>query len=126
MRNGNGIEAFHDTAAGLRNRPRNPAAASERTVLINRRAVLGSAAMMPLTGAWPRLTRAEDAGTTKADYTLRIANGLVELAPDHIVSTPLYNGQFPGPLLRFKEGERVVVDVYMTPTRLSSCTGTAR
>jgi FtsP/CotA-like multicopper oxidase with cupredoxin domain len=45
------------------------------------------------------------------DYTLRIATGLVELAPDHIVSTTLYNGQFPGPLLRFKEGQRVIVDI---------------
>lgn len=33
--------------------------------------------------------------------------GLVELAPDHIVSTTTYNGQFPGPLLRFTEGKRV-------------------
>src|SRR5262249_8228743 len=47
-----------------------------------------------------------------ADYSLRIANGLVELASDHIVSTTLYNGQFPGPLLRFREGERVVVDIH--------------
>jgi FtsP/CotA-like multicopper oxidase with cupredoxin domain len=47
-----------------------------------------------------------------ADYTLRIAAGLVELAPAHIVSTTLYNGQFPGPLLRFKEGRRVIVDLY--------------
>ena len=47
-----------------------------------------------------------------ADYTLRIATGLVELAPEHIVSTTLYNGQFPGPLLRFKEGRRVIVDLY--------------
>jgi FtsP/CotA-like multicopper oxidase with cupredoxin domain len=48
----------------------------------------------------------------KADYTLRIATGLVELAPGHIVSTALYNGQFPGPLLRFKEGQRVTVDIH--------------
>src|SRR3984893_17045026 len=47
-----------------------------------------------------------------ANVTLRIAPGLVELAPEHIVSTTLYNGQFPGPLLRFKEGQRVNVDVY--------------
>ncbi len=46
-----------------------------------------------------------------ADYTVRIATGLVELAPDHIVSTTLYNGQFPGPLVRLKEGQRVVVDI---------------
>ena len=48
---------------------------------------------------------------TKADYTIRIATGLVDLAPGHIVSTTLYNDQFPGPLLRFKEGQRVVIDV---------------
>ena len=47
-----------------------------------------------------------------ADHTIRIANGLVELAPDRIVSTTLYNGQFPGPLLRFKEGQPVVVDIH--------------
>jgi FtsP/CotA-like multicopper oxidase with cupredoxin domain len=46
-----------------------------------------------------------------ADYTLRIGTGPVELAPEHIVSTTLYNGQFPGPLLRFKEGKRVTVDI---------------
>ncbi|KDU94706.1 copper oxidase [Komagataeibacter rhaeticus AF1] len=48
----------------------------------------------------------------KADHTLRIATGLVELAPDRIVSTRLYNGQFPGPLLRLTEGRRVVVDIF--------------
>ncbi|MGH3557389.1 MAG: multicopper oxidase family protein, partial [Mycobacterium sp.] len=34
------------------------------------------------------------------------------LAPDRVVSTTLYNGQFPGPLLRFTEGRPVVVDIY--------------
>ncbi len=48
----------------------------------------------------------------KPDITLRIANGLIELAPDQIVSTTLYNDQFPGPLLRLKEGEPVTVDVH--------------
>ncbi|MEB3981526.1 multicopper oxidase domain-containing protein [Mycobacterium sp. 663a-19] len=48
----------------------------------------------------------------KADYTLRIGHGLVELAPDRVVSTTLYNGEFPGPLLRFTEGKPVVVDVH--------------
>jgi len=36
----------------------------------------------------------------------------VEIAPKHIVSTIAYNGQFPGPLLRFKEGQSVTVDVH--------------
>jgi FtsP/CotA-like multicopper oxidase with cupredoxin domain len=49
---------------------------------------------------------------SKADYTLRIATGLVDLGPGHIVSTTMYNEQFPGPLLRFKEGQPVVVDVF--------------
>src|SRR5579859_3997255 len=47
-----------------------------------------------------------------ADHTLRIANGLVELGPDTIVSTKLYNGQFPGPLLRMQEGKPVTIDVH--------------
>jgi FtsP/CotA-like multicopper oxidase with cupredoxin domain len=68
---------------------------------------------MPLVGAVPRLARAAGEGSAeKADHTLRIATGLVELAPDHIVSTTLYNGQFPGPLLRFKEGQRVAIDIH--------------
>jgi FtsP/CotA-like multicopper oxidase with cupredoxin domain len=48
----------------------------------------------------------------KADYTLRIAAGLAELSPEHIVSTTLYNSQFPGPLLRLKEGQRITVDIH--------------
>ena len=48
----------------------------------------------------------------KADYTVRIARGLIELAPDRIISTTTYNGQFPGPLIRLREGQRAVVDIY--------------
>ena len=81
--------------------------------MIDRRSLLKYAGLVPLMGAVPRLARAADEVTSaKADYTLRIGTGLVELAPDHIVSTTLYNGQFPGPLLRFKEGQRVVVDIH--------------
>lgn len=49
---------------------------------------------------------------TAADYTLRIGAAPIELAPNHIVSTITYNGQFPGPLLRFKEGQSAIVDVH--------------
>ena len=48
----------------------------------------------------------------EADYTLRIGSGKVELGPGRIVSTLTYNGQFPGPLLRFTEGRRTWVDVF--------------
>ena len=47
-----------------------------------------------------------------ADYTIRIKVAPVEIAPNRIVSTTTYNGQFPGPLLRFKEGQPVTVDIY--------------
>ena len=46
-----------------------------------------------------------------ADYTLTIAVKPVELAPNRIVSTTTYNGQFPGPLLRFQEGKAVTIDI---------------
>ncbi|HKV40076.1 MAG TPA: multicopper oxidase domain-containing protein [Blastocatellia bacterium] len=60
----------------------------------------------------PGETQAGAMDPRAADYSLRIASGLVELAPDRIVSTTTYNGQFPGPLLRFKEGQQVTVDVH--------------
>jgi len=47
-----------------------------------------------------------------ADYTIHIGTGLIEVGPQHIISTTTYNGQFPGPLLRFKEGQRTIVDIY--------------
>jgi FtsP/CotA-like multicopper oxidase with cupredoxin domain len=47
-----------------------------------------------------------------ADYTLRIKVSPVEIAPNRILSTTTYNGQFPGPLLRFKEGQPVTVNIY--------------
>jgi FtsP/CotA-like multicopper oxidase with cupredoxin domain len=47
-----------------------------------------------------------------ADYTLRIATGPVEIAPKRIISATTYNGQFPGPLLRLKEGQPVTVEIH--------------
>jgi FtsP/CotA-like multicopper oxidase with cupredoxin domain len=82
---------------------------------IDRRSLLKLAGLAPILGSVPRFARAlgeADAENERADYTLRIGTGLVELAPDHVVSTTLYNGQFPGPLLRLKEGRQVVVDVH--------------
>ena len=68
--------------------------------MMDRRSFLRYAGLVPLIGAMPRLAFGADKSTAeKADYTLRIGTGLVELAPGHIVSTTLYNGQFPGPLL---------------------------
>ncbi len=46
-----------------------------------------------------------------ADFTLRIAPMLVELAPQVVLSTIGYSNQVPGPLLRVREGQRVAVEV---------------
>src|SRR2546430_10881163 len=47
-----------------------------------------------------------------ADYVLHIRMSPLEIAPKRIISATTYNGQFPGPLLRFKEGQQVTVDVF--------------
>jgi FtsP/CotA-like multicopper oxidase with cupredoxin domain len=51
-------------------------------------------------------------GSDPADYTLHIKNSPVEIAPKRIISATTYNGQFPGPLLRFKEGQPVTIDLF--------------
>jgi len=52
------------------------------------------------------------ADSEPANYTLRIKTSPVEIAKNRIVSLTTYNGQFPGPLLRLKEGQQVIVDVH--------------
>jgi FtsP/CotA-like multicopper oxidase with cupredoxin domain len=51
-------------------------------------------------------------GERVADYTLHIKPSAVEIAPKKIVSITTYNGQFPGPLLRFKEGREITVEIF--------------
>ncbi len=87
---------------------------------LDRRNFLKLGGLVALSGSIPSLIQA--AGTAdaesavpssgKADYSIRIATSLVELGKDRIISTTTYNGQFPGPLLRFTEGQRVVVDIH--------------
>ncbi|HLZ40505.1 MAG TPA: multicopper oxidase domain-containing protein [Candidatus Sulfotelmatobacter sp.] len=47
-----------------------------------------------------------------ADYVLHIAANPIEIAPKRIVSAITYNGKFPGPQLRFKEGQPVTVEIH--------------
>ncbi len=79
-----------------------------------RRDLLRTAGAAAVGTAWPRsglLANQPSQMSAAADYTINMAHGLAELAPDQIVSTNLYNGQFPGPLLRFHEGRQVTVDI---------------
>ncbi|MGB7439094.1 MAG: multicopper oxidase domain-containing protein [Candidatus Acidiferrum sp.] len=52
------------------------------------------------------------AAQVSADYTLHIKNSAVEIAPKRIIGTTTYNGQFPGPLLRFKEGQSATIEIF--------------
>ena len=87
----------------------------------SRRKFLVSGLLAGACAALPKSALAADASSSSktavdpqgpADYTIRIGAGLVELADDRILSTTTYNGQFPGPLLRLKEGHPVTVDIY--------------
>jgi FtsP/CotA-like multicopper oxidase with cupredoxin domain len=83
---------------------------------LNRRHLLrmgGAAALAVNLPGVPRAVAQNTMGAgERADYTIRIGTGLVELAPDRIISTTTYNGQFPGPLIRLKEGLPVIVDIH--------------
>src|SRR5215469_16456858 len=48
---------------------------------------------------------------TAVDYTVRIKAAPIEIAPNQILTGITYNGQFPGLLLRFKEGQQVTVNI---------------
>lgn len=92
--------------------------------MIERRRILKLTSLAAVAGSIPLMSGKVAAQTgqtsigahaipqTRADHTIRIGTALVELAPDHIISTTTYNGQFPGPLLRFKEGQQVTVDIH--------------
>jgi FtsP/CotA-like multicopper oxidase with cupredoxin domain len=84
-------------------------------VVIPIAAVLPSSAMELISNEYPETEKGHKEAAllnVKADYTIHINTGLIEVGPQHIISTTTYNGQFPGPLLHFKEGQRAIVDIY--------------
>jgi FtsP/CotA-like multicopper oxidase with cupredoxin domain len=64
-------------------------------------AVLGAAAS----------ARAFGQETRKPDFTLRIGPVNVEIQPGKVVRTTGYNGVVPGPLIRYREGQTVTIEV---------------
>ena len=93
-------------------------AASRRDFLRAAGGMAGAAVLSPnaiVQSDAPMQRSASDTVTRESgspDYTLHIRTSPIEIAPNRILSLTSYNGQFPGPLLRFKEGRRVTVDVY--------------
>jgi FtsP/CotA-like multicopper oxidase with cupredoxin domain len=80
---------------------------------IDRRGFLKLSSFAAVTGLDPfSRTLAQSTSREPADYVLRIAPGRIDLGGGHMISTTLYNNQFPGPLLRFTEGKRVTVEFH--------------
>jgi len=73
---------------------------------MNRRQFLAAASA----SAWAATARRLSA-QLPADITLRIGETTIDLGPKHAIRTLAYNGQVPGPLLRVRRGQRLVVDV---------------
>jgi FtsP/CotA-like multicopper oxidase with cupredoxin domain len=71
-----------------------------------------------LMGAGAGLALAPSIGTqtpsneSAPDATLHIAQAEIEIAPRRIMKTTAYNGSVPGPLLRFREDQRVTIEVF--------------
>jgi FtsP/CotA-like multicopper oxidase with cupredoxin domain len=89
------------------------------SIAMNRRAFLktaagtaGLAVLPPLQAIAQRSSANSHLGASSADYTLNIRQSLVEIAKNRFVSTTTFNDQFPGPLLRFHEGERVTIEIH--------------
>src|SRR5579872_1309903 len=79
-----------------------------------RPALAQSLALRQVQGPTPhrRMATQEPKVTLRAaDFTLRIAPTMVELAPQVVLSTIGYSNQVPGPLLRVRDGQPVTVDI---------------
>jgi FtsP/CotA-like multicopper oxidase with cupredoxin domain len=50
--------------------------------------------------------------TPNPDITLRISPVNLEIAPGHVIKTTGYNGSAPGPVLRVREGQPVLIEVH--------------
>jgi len=105
------INCAHFVNAGLEGEPVGGRSISRRKFLAATSAVAGSSMLHP-PFIFGELTLSLAQSDTPADYSLTIATKPIELAPKRIVSMTTYNGRFPGPLLRFKEGRQVTVDVH--------------
>ncbi|MGA7292087.1 MAG: multicopper oxidase domain-containing protein [Terriglobales bacterium] len=105
----------------------NESSESRRRFLKAAALATGSALLSPrdVIAKSPVASRSTDSPTPSparaVDYTLHIRASPIEIAPDRILSITTYNGQFPGPLLRFTEGKPVTVDIHndtSTPEQL--------
>jgi FtsP/CotA-like multicopper oxidase with cupredoxin domain len=74
---------------------------------LNRRRLLALGTAATAGFIVPRLAE----GLAEADHSIEIAPYTLEVTAKRFVKTVAYNGQVPGPLLRFTEGKPVTIDV---------------
>jgi len=69
--------------------------------------------LLKISGLAALATRSHALGrdAPEPDYRLQIAEVTLDLSPRHTLKTVAYNGQAPGPLLRFKEDQPVTIEV---------------
>jgi FtsP/CotA-like multicopper oxidase with cupredoxin domain len=79
--------------------------------IVDRRNVLALLGTSACITAATRLGIQSPAEILRPDATLRISPIKLEIAPGKIVETIGYNGSVPGPLLRFREGQNVSIQV---------------
>ncbi|HTU43835.1 MAG TPA: multicopper oxidase domain-containing protein [Bryobacteraceae bacterium] len=75
--------------------------------MVTRRQFLQAASVAP--AAALMAVRAPESAA--ADYAITIAPYSLEVSPRRLIKTIAYNSQVPGPLLRFREGQPVTIDV---------------
>ena len=89
--------------------------AKSRRQFLKAAAITAGAALLPSVTFGQTENAAASAAkpeSSSADYTVHIKVSPVEIAPNRIISTTTFNGQFPGPLIRFKEGHPATVDIF--------------
>lgn len=89
---------------------------NRRTFIAQAGAALGGAAVASVVPAWAQ---------TASDVKLEIAPLALEIAPGKVIHTVAYNGQVPGPLIRWPEGKPIAIDVFNRTRSPKSSTGTA-
>jgi FtsP/CotA-like multicopper oxidase with cupredoxin domain len=83
-----------------------------RRTFLKRAGLSASALLLAPEKVLLRAASIPQAETPAPAYKIHIRDSVIEIAPKHFISTVTYNGQFPGPLLRFKEGEPVTVAIF--------------
>jgi FtsP/CotA-like multicopper oxidase with cupredoxin domain len=78
---------------------------------MDRRHFLTMLASPACAGLARHLTPRPASDNPKPDATLRISPIEIEVAPRKIIKTTGYNGSAPGPILRFREGQSITIEV---------------